>query len=73
MGWYYEKKTVAFLRLQCFSAGKNQVDSRVFSLAPNYYLHPCKGSSKYLKTETGDTVRAICQIEAHLRKCKLTR
>ena len=37
----YEKKTVAFLKTVMFFSRKNQVDNRVFSLAPSYYLHPC--------------------------------
>ena len=36
----YEKKAVAFLKTVMFLSRKNQVDNRVFSLAPSYYLHP---------------------------------
>ena len=36
----YEKKAVAFLKTVMFFSWKNQVDNRVFSLAPSYYLHP---------------------------------
>ena len=36
----YENREVAFLKTVMFFSQKNQVDNRVFSLAPSYYLHP---------------------------------
>ena len=35
-----EKKTVALLKTAIFISQKKYIDSRVFSPAPGYYLHP---------------------------------